>query len=1332
MDQSESPETEDVDDWQSYELVESIRNPLTGQQLWQCTQCDFTSGATNKVKEHVENHIAGVEDQDNNHVSGDHQSMIIRLESGDGYQCSVCHKTATTRKTLKTHIQSVHIIEEPSPCEHCGKQFKNNHTLRNHISLTHKSGSLYICDICNKRCLNSANLYIHGRQAHNMSAQHKTFMDEYQEKNERLFMIEAMITKLGDGTGYMCTKCDKVAKDKGNLKKHVIGMHMPETANYCKICGKKFKNEHRLANHISRHRHPHLSQDCNICGKTLRNGAIYKHLKAHNEDPNFTFRALAQKPRRLPKKKNLEEVQLNISREENECDIGNLFDIDHDEKGLVPEKTEAADPTQFNAVSLDIEPQETSSIIKNDLKQIKDLGCGDKLEEVKMDMEYVDEIEEVDSYQENEGRRRTSLMIQLPDKGEWQCVICNYRMVDKGNLKKHCRKQHLEEFLLCEKNFKEENKKDIQRGALIESMITNIEGTSNFTCTKCGKMTSGKVGKGNMKKHIISTHMPKEYEESKECNLCGKLFKNEKSLANHESIIHRGTVQECEVCAKVLINQKALSKHMKKVHQMKSIKPKYQIKSHSNSEDLLKMEEDEDELLMEENKALMEETEDFTGVDYHDDYDSDSDTNKQKFVENKLTKEDKSIVEEIDVRKEADIDDDSDGEEQYGGEGESDARALGDNSVVCGDGRKDLDNSLKNMVMRIVGDTTKWSCNQCGKYQFRDRSAAKAHAKSHLSSDITSLPCTICRKPFKSKKSLSSHCSRYHPPDYNGEARDDNSVEKKLENNKIEEVVNNSTEDDDILRPEQYMERLQNNDGYKCSVCGKLASDKGNLKKHILSRHFLNHKTDLNDLFIRIYDDNESDKQNFKCLKCPRVLAQETGMRRHIVLMHAKEIYKNVDFHKEKPNKPLKVKEPKQSRKYFKVKKHRISLDDPKIRASFESGGAGSLTGVMWTCGVEGCEESFSMAYNLKEHYWRHDKSIGKSSYECDSCSFNTDTLRSMKLHMEEMHPDRLFIKNGDSKWTRWTENKGYKMKESEKWKNFIKETNLLLEINPHFKSHDSAREWEHKEEIDVFPTISAHCDICQENFNTQNAFDDHSKVHNADVVKFTCEKCKEVFAVESVFKNHKKSHTILYSKLKTGVIRCNGCSQHFQRDNIKKHLSEHHLKLLDKCHFCEQCSEFFTFRNALKNHMFTHAEQVFRCPICPTKMFLTQEEQEKHIAQNKCKAKYKGNNCNYCGKSFTDESLLVLHKMKIHQESHNGQQFQCMKGCGGRFSKSGLTRHMGTCKGLAKEDDGEGELRMVQLVMLICHYGLTCPYPVFYTVFFHPLILFLQQTRAS
>ena len=46
-------------DWIGNELIEVCQDPLTGQQLWECNQCDFSCSTRAIIKEHVERHIAG-------------------------------------------------------------------------------------------------------------------------------------------------------------------------------------------------------------------------------------------------------------------------------------------------------------------------------------------------------------------------------------------------------------------------------------------------------------------------------------------------------------------------------------------------------------------------------------------------------------------------------------------------------------------------------------------------------------------------------------------------------------------------------------------------------------------------------------------------------------------------------------------------------------------------------------------------------------------------------------------------------------------------------------------------------------------------------------------------------------------------------------------------------------------------------------------------------------------------------------------------------------------------------------------------------------------------
>ena len=51
--------------WIGNELIEVCQDPLTGQQLWECNQCDFSCSTRAMIKGHVERHIAGeMEDED--------------------------------------------------------------------------------------------------------------------------------------------------------------------------------------------------------------------------------------------------------------------------------------------------------------------------------------------------------------------------------------------------------------------------------------------------------------------------------------------------------------------------------------------------------------------------------------------------------------------------------------------------------------------------------------------------------------------------------------------------------------------------------------------------------------------------------------------------------------------------------------------------------------------------------------------------------------------------------------------------------------------------------------------------------------------------------------------------------------------------------------------------------------------------------------------------------------------------------------------------------------------------------------------------------------------
>ena len=71
--------------WIGNELVEMCQDPLTGQQLWECNQCDFSCSTRAIIKEHVERHIAGdLDSEDAN--SQDSVSQQGNEQSSNWYQ----------------------------------------------------------------------------------------------------------------------------------------------------------------------------------------------------------------------------------------------------------------------------------------------------------------------------------------------------------------------------------------------------------------------------------------------------------------------------------------------------------------------------------------------------------------------------------------------------------------------------------------------------------------------------------------------------------------------------------------------------------------------------------------------------------------------------------------------------------------------------------------------------------------------------------------------------------------------------------------------------------------------------------------------------------------------------------------------------------------------------------------------------------------------------------------------------------------------------------------------------------------------------------------------
>jgi len=75
---------------------------------------------------------------DNNKGYIDLDSMVSEIGKGN-FSCTQCGKSSNSRKDLKRHITSKHIVCPPVRCPFCMKEYKNQPCLQAHISQSHRN-----------------------------------------------------------------------------------------------------------------------------------------------------------------------------------------------------------------------------------------------------------------------------------------------------------------------------------------------------------------------------------------------------------------------------------------------------------------------------------------------------------------------------------------------------------------------------------------------------------------------------------------------------------------------------------------------------------------------------------------------------------------------------------------------------------------------------------------------------------------------------------------------------------------------------------------------------------------------------------------------------------------------------------------------------------------------------------------------------------------------------------------------------------------------------------------------------------------------------------------
>ena len=82
------------------------------------------------------------------------------------YICNECGVAFVEKRSLKSHMNSVHLNIKPFKCEHCQSAFVVDAELKRHVGRVHLKEKNHPCKLCNKSFFAKKDLKIHTDSVH--------------------------------------------------------------------------------------------------------------------------------------------------------------------------------------------------------------------------------------------------------------------------------------------------------------------------------------------------------------------------------------------------------------------------------------------------------------------------------------------------------------------------------------------------------------------------------------------------------------------------------------------------------------------------------------------------------------------------------------------------------------------------------------------------------------------------------------------------------------------------------------------------------------------------------------------------------------------------------------------------------------------------------------------------------------------------------------------------------------------------------------------------------------------------------------------------------------
>ena len=252
-----------------------------------CTDCDYTTGYKQHLKQHVDFVHKGIghlcdhcgfkardKGQLKNHVLANHQ--------GVRYECQYCDFKAKSKGNLKQHVESLHqgIRHRCDICDYSTPYMMN---LKNHLKVAHE-GFRYECNMCDHKATSNGRLKTH-KQVKHEGIRFSCSLCQY--KGTVKASLKRHMQAVHEGVKYPCEHCEYKATSKQHLKIHVESMH--QMIRYpCDQCAFQATTRGHLKTHIKTHHETEKNNpSTTISNSAIENqswslkASVFKHQNGH-------------------------------------------------------------------------------------------------------------------------------------------------------------------------------------------------------------------------------------------------------------------------------------------------------------------------------------------------------------------------------------------------------------------------------------------------------------------------------------------------------------------------------------------------------------------------------------------------------------------------------------------------------------------------------------------------------------------------------------------------------------------------------------------------------------------------------------------------------------------------------------------------------------------------------------------------------------------------------------------------------------------------------------------------------------------------------------------